>query len=997
MSESSVDFASTFASHTSHDISDHSVLLYSGWLQKQGGVFAGWKTRYFQLFSGGKLEYKRKDGGGGPAGYIALKGATLNITFNTDPNGIMELSSPLQSRVFYLKGEQSEFNRWRVILNREIKALKGGPKFRDSDTVSIKSRPNSELLITDSPQRVYKCGWLEKRGKLNKAFKKRWFVLKNQTLEYYKTPNAVASSVDPQGIILVAEGLSSIIDGETPYAKFLQLYSVEGRIYTLTSHSQIELQNWLAAIQDRHAESRVSGFTAVSHAQPPAAEAIANPPPSTASSIKGTMSTKKKLIRPILKAASHTYVCKLGCGGAACKKCDPCRGLDTPIVSAIDGLNASWVTHNIIASTRPSERLIRTHNIISQFRSSGITAVFNLQQAGEHADCGDGVIDGKWSYKPQTFYEAGISVYIFSFPDYGVPTVESALTMTKAIAQEISYGSKCLVHCHAGHGRTGILISCYLVYALGYTASQAVTLTRQRRDKAIQTKGQVNLVKGFETMLNSKRRIFNALGGNNSSPSRMRTLDKHMIDQNLILTEAEVQAYPNLPKLVWVVQRTIIDRLREDSKRKCEAKSTSEEKLARLKSFVDVGVWEPIRKCQDIYVLLALLVDFLNLFSSQPLSPNAIMNIIARSTNSQSPNRVPIQISEDPVELELVNSILGILQTLHRFDLKSNMRRLSNQLAHVLSCIDLPTNIEGAKRLPLADGLETLALLDLPYNGTMKTVAFVDDLEERPVSLVSMETDIIEIENDVEVFQEADLERPSVARSEDAVTPLMPAESESDLLASELQEIASMTDLPPIPQASKPVVYDIASAGPATSHKAKVIYTSVDRLLRSSETIIGGLKPEDRITYTTVANIESTQMLVPSAEDWDSESTASVASDDETPTPSSDEADDFDDLGRDPKMEESDGFEAEAVRVDEIESMVPERLPTMDPHSGVDTCSSNPSDTNTSTDDNGANDIRPAVVGTGERARLLTGLDANNLRRIRHIRASVSSLSSTKE
>lgn len=80
--------------------------------------------------------------------------------------------------------------------------------------------------------------------------------------------------------------------------------------------------------------------------------------------------------------------------------------------------------------------------------------------------------------------------------------------MTKALTQEIDYGGKCLVHCHAGHGRTGMIIACYLVYSLGYSAAQAVTLTRQRRAKAIQTKGQVQLVKDFEAFLSSKRTLF---------------------------------------------------------------------------------------------------------------------------------------------------------------------------------------------------------------------------------------------------------------------------------------------------------------------------------------------------------------------------------------------------------------------------------------------------------------------------------------------------------
>lgn len=73
-------------------------------------------------------------------------------------------------------------------------------------------------------------------------------------------------------------------------------------------------------------------------------------------------------------------------------------------MSCTQGLNASWVTHDMVAASRPSERLIATHNIVQQLHDKGITCVFNLQKENEHADCGDGLTPdgGKWSYDPQT-------------------------------------------------------------------------------------------------------------------------------------------------------------------------------------------------------------------------------------------------------------------------------------------------------------------------------------------------------------------------------------------------------------------------------------------------------------------------------------------------------------------------------------------------------------------------------------------------------------------
>jgi len=74
---------------------------------------------------------------------------------------------------------------------------------------------------------VFKAGWLDKRGKLNRAWKRRWFVLKDSQLEYYKTPDGG----EPQGVILLADGSSKLLQ-ETKFGRnmMIELSSVEGRL-----------------------------------------------------------------------------------------------------------------------------------------------------------------------------------------------------------------------------------------------------------------------------------------------------------------------------------------------------------------------------------------------------------------------------------------------------------------------------------------------------------------------------------------------------------------------------------------------------------------------------------------------------------------------------------------------------------------------------------------------------------------------------------------------
>jgi hypothetical protein len=62
------------------------------------------------------------------------------------------------------------------------------------------------------------------------------------------------------------------------------------------------------------------------------------------------------------------------------------------------------VTSNILATARPSSRIIRQYNIVEQFKKENITSIINLQERFEHRHCGDGIDnESGFSYKPEEF------------------------------------------------------------------------------------------------------------------------------------------------------------------------------------------------------------------------------------------------------------------------------------------------------------------------------------------------------------------------------------------------------------------------------------------------------------------------------------------------------------------------------------------------------------------------------------------------------------------
>ncbi|CAK9253417.1 unnamed protein product, partial [Sphagnum jensenii] len=145
---------------------------------------------------------------------------------------------------------------------------------------------------------------------------------------------------------------------------------------------------------------------------------------------------------------------------------------------------------------RPNTETIHKHDLIHYFHENNIKSIINLQEPGEHANCGNALTSSGFSYDPTLFMENNVYFYNFQWKDYSIVTDEVLLDMVKVMTFALTEG-KVAVHCHAGLGRTGVLIASYLVFTYRCKPQDAIKFVRLKRPNSIQTRGQIMSVFQF--------------------------------------------------------------------------------------------------------------------------------------------------------------------------------------------------------------------------------------------------------------------------------------------------------------------------------------------------------------------------------------------------------------------------------------------------------------------------------------------------------------------
>ncbi|CAG0879468.1 unnamed protein product [Darwinula stevensoni] len=217
----------------------------------------------------------------------------------------------------------------------------------------------------------------------------------------------------------------------------------------------------------------------------------------------------------------------------------------------------SRITEDLLAMARPNQEALEKKGLIQLFLEQGIRSVVNLQMPGEHGSCGPPLLESGFTYDPAFVMQHGLFYYNYAWKDYSPSTLMSLLDMVKVMAFAVSEG-KVAVHCHAGLGRTGVLIACYLVYSLRVRANDAIRYIRLKRPNAVQTRGQILIVQEFAQFILPQSYVFCNRHFTKNKKELDFTLLQYLNRQKFILHGYEARALKNLPKVVYVICERLI-------------------------------------------------------------------------------------------------------------------------------------------------------------------------------------------------------------------------------------------------------------------------------------------------------------------------------------------------------------------------------------------------------------------------------------------------------
>ena len=166
------------------------------------------------------------------------------------------------------------------------------------------------------------------------------------------------------------------------------------------------------------------------------------------------------------------------------------------------GLDMHWIIPNKVIAMRDPREKISEHSgeidkkYIQELRRQSINVIVRFNKLDFEENAKKGIPYDQSDVELEGFYHDDIP-----FKDCGIPTDTQVSQFLELISDpEV----KAAVHCHAGLGRTGTMIACYLMSNHGFTSRQAVAWLNMSRRGSVMGKQHQFLDSFFERICEPK-------------------------------------------------------------------------------------------------------------------------------------------------------------------------------------------------------------------------------------------------------------------------------------------------------------------------------------------------------------------------------------------------------------------------------------------------------------------------------------------------------------
>lgn len=221
----------------------------SGWLTKQGGGVKSWKRRWCVL-KDGFISYFKEAEDTTPLGAIPLEGCN-SVTMHHAKTFCFAVTTPY--RMYLLRAESmDQAESWisavaRYVIDAPTDVTK------KSKVAQLRGEDERQRKVVKSTDKVdFKSGvdlegWLTKSGSNGRNWKKRWCVLKESIIYYFRSEKESLSGT-PLGVIPLQDCRMEEVFEESKNIKMIAIHT-RHRTYKLQAETPI-MAEWIEAIHD---------------------------------------------------------------------------------------------------------------------------------------------------------------------------------------------------------------------------------------------------------------------------------------------------------------------------------------------------------------------------------------------------------------------------------------------------------------------------------------------------------------------------------------------------------------------------------------------------------------------------------------------------------------------------------------------------------------------------------------------------------------------------